>query len=115
MGDHIFNVVFFGEELSLAYPYLLAIQRHKGRSVLIDSFLDDSCSVLRHELRRQSKSNTKQEYIPTYQSIFDLAEGLQRENIRNPALDCALLCIAQIAGFMRFAFILEHSSIRYSC
>lgn len=102
MSRHNFNVVHFGSELSNTYTALRALQRRKGYSNSVDSFLRTSGDVIREEFRNQSKPWKEQ--LPTFDSIFDLAEKLQRREIPSYALKAALGCVAQLAVFLRSVY-----------
>jgi hypothetical protein len=112
MEGESFNILAFGDESPQVYQYLLGVQRQRGRNVAIDLLFDQTFTVLQQELRRQSPLTKEQESLLKYRSIPDLAEGLQQRDIRNSALEDALLSIAQITGCMRFDFVPEQSLIR---
>lgn len=93
------SLAFFGDDLSHVHPTLQAIQRRKCRSVLVSSFLENSYIVYREELCNKYRPDIGQ--VPRFTSIFDLVEGLQRQKSDGHKLAGPLICVAQLAAFIR--------------
>jgi hypothetical protein len=88
------SILFFGDEISHAYPMLQALQLRKNDSALVSCFLEKSYNVFREELLNQCE-------VPKFNSVFDLIERLQREASCPQGLHGALVCVAQIGGLIR--------------
>lgn len=93
------GLAFFGDNLSHVHPSLQALQRRRSRSVLVSSFLENSYIVYQEELCNKHRSDIGQ--VPRFTSIFDLVEGLQRQKSDEHKLAGPLLCVAQLAAFIR--------------
>ena len=93
------SLAFFGDDISHVYPTLQALQRRKCRSVLATSFLENCYIVYRDELCNKSRPGFGQ--VPRFTSIFDLVEGLQSQTSDEHKLIGPLICVAQLAAFIR--------------
>ena len=93
------NILLFGDQTSDFHPLLRKLLHKKGNPVL-GSFLERANVALRDEITRQS--SLTQEKMPQFTSISDLIERYQDSKTSNPAIESAIVCICQIACFIRW-------------
>ena len=92
------NVLLFGDQTSDCHPLLRKLLHKKGNPVL-SSFLERANVALRDEITRLS--SLLQEKMPQFTNIADLIERYQDHKSSSPAVESAVMCICQIASFIR--------------
>lgn len=92
------SVVLFGDQIADLPVTFRRINHRKDKNVLLGSFLEMSRAALREEVGRQPRSIRDE--IPTFTSLFDLAERFHANGVTNSAISAALLCTAQLATFI---------------
>lgn len=99
MMDSTSNIYLFGDQTNPFESDLTQIFHTKDCS-LLSSFIEQVYHLLRLEI---SKLGTlQQKWFPRFTSIIDLLA--RRSDIgSNPALDSAILCLTQLASFIRYA------------
>ena len=97
MSDKMAFLLF--EDQSLDTHEFLAEFCHRGNlSVLSRSFLEQIGSALREEV--DQLSSLERQRVPKFSSIQELNKRYHVGNIKNSAMDSALLCITQLAHYI---------------
>ncbi len=103
--DSSFSVYIFGDQTNSFESYLTQLLHAKGCSVL-SSFFEQAHYALRLEISRLPIS--RQGWFPRFTSIVDLLTR-KSDSGSNPALELALLCLTQLASFIRYALRIRSS------
>lgn len=90
--------LLFGDQSLDTHEFLREFCRHGNPSVLSQSFLDQVGSALKEEVNQLSILERLK--IPNFSNIQELNEKYYDREIRNSAVDSALLCITQLAHYI---------------
>jgi hypothetical protein len=97
MSDKMAFLLF--EDQSLDTHEFLAEFCHRGNlSVLSRAFLEQVGSALRDEV--DQLSSLERQRVPKFSSIQELNKRYHMGNIKNSAMDSALLCITQLVHYI---------------
>lgn len=95
------DVLLFGDQTSdCRFALRWALQQKKN--VILTSFFERVGAALRHEVSRQPRLVRNR--IPEFTSIKDLLERYDELQSANPILDSTLMCICQLASFIRYGY-----------
>lgn len=94
------QVFLFGDQTNAFEADLRQLLHTKGNEVL-NSFLTKANLALRLEITKLSLS--QQEQFPRFSTLIDLLNGF-REYGSHPALELGLLCLNQLARFIKSVF-----------
>lgn len=92
------GVYFFGDQTNSFESELTQLLHVRGYEVL-SSFIERSHYALRLEISKLPAS--RQEWFPRFTSITDLL-ARKSDSGSNPALELALMCLTQLASFIRY-------------
>lgn len=92
------NVLLFGDQTSDCHSNLRKVLHQKG-NVILTSFLEKVSVALRDEVSQQPR--LVQARIPDFTSVTDLVERYHEMGSPNPILESSLMCICQLANFIR--------------
>ena len=96
--DLSFSVYVFGDQTNSFEARLTQLLHDKGCS-LLSSFFEQVHHALRIEISRLPVS--QRSHFPRFTSILDLL-ARKSDLGSNPALEFALLCITQVASFIKY-------------
>lgn len=96
--DSRLSVYVFGDQTDSFESGLVQLLHIKGCEVL-SSFFEQTQYALRLEISQLPVS--QKEWFPRFTSIIDLVTGKSDQG-RNPALELALLCLTQLARFIKY-------------
>lgn len=96
-ADSPFNIYFFGDQTN-AYDAELTRLLHVKDCGVLTSFFEKAHFALRIEISRLPVS--RQGLFPRFSSLVDLL-ARRSESGNNPALELSLLCLTQLARFIR--------------
>ena len=91
-------IVFFGDQIADLTENLRKIRRCKDGTVLLKAFLDSATTVLQEEIRAQPREF--RDMIPSFTSVFDLAEHHNASGVRNRPIESALTFICHLGNFV---------------
>lgn len=97
-ADSPFSVYFFGDQTN-SYEGDLTQLLHVKDCEVLSSFFDQAHYALRLEISRLS--NTQRAVFPRFTCILDLL-AKKSESRSHPALELSLLCLTQLARFIKF-------------
>lgn len=92
------SFLVFGDQSLDTHTFLTDFCQHRRPSVLSRSFLEQAGSALREEIDRLP--SLQRNRIPEFTTILELNKLYHARNIRNPAVDSALLCITQLSQYI---------------
>ena len=91
------QIFVFGDQTNASEADLRRLL-HAHDNVVLTSFLERATQTLRLEIARLS--SVQQEWFPRFSTLFDLLTSRHKKG-NNPALGLALLCINQLARFIK--------------
>nr|AAR90248.1 polyketide synthase [Botrytis cinerea] len=97
MGDKM-SFLIFGDQSLDTHTFLADFCQHGRPSMLSRSFLEQAGSALREEIDRLP--SLQRNTIPEFSTILELNKLYHAGTIKNPAVDSALLCIAQLSQYI---------------
>ncbi|KAM3072173.1 hypothetical protein ACMFMG_008629 [Clarireedia jacksonii] len=92
------SFLVFGDQSLDTDTFLTDFCQYGNPSVLTRSFLEQAGSALREEVNLLPA--LQRQKIPYFNSILELNKLYHAKTVKNPALDSALLCIAQLAQYI---------------
>ncbi|KAH7374166.1 BcPKS12, polyketide synthase [Cadophora sp. MPI-SDFR-AT-0126] len=94
------NMAFllFGDQTLDIHGFLADFLKSGNPSILTQSFIDNVGTALRAEV--DQLSTIERQRVPHFSSIKDLNNKYHARDIKNAAVDSALLCITQIAHYI---------------
>jgi len=92
------NFLLLGDQSFCVHEVLADFFRRESHGVLTRSFLDRASSVLQNEVDRLPR--VERGKIPVFADIQQLNQRYHEQTQKTPALDSALLCIAQLALYI---------------
>ena len=96
--DSVFSIYIFGDQTNSFESDLTQLLHIKGCG-LLTSFFERTHYALRLEISRLPTS--RQRWFPRFTAIIDLLARKSHSG-SNPALELALLCLTQLARFIRY-------------
>jgi hypothetical protein len=93
------SLLLFTDQYSQDYNSLLDLQKSRSKFVLVSAFLDKAHTALREEICLLPRAAQAQ--LPSSDSIVNLYERLRRKGAKSLELESALVCISQLAAFIR--------------
>jgi iron transport multicopper oxidase len=91
--------LLFGDQSLDVYAFLADFcGGSKIPSVLARSFLEQVGAALRREV--DQLSSIERQRVPRFASVKELNENYHSHEVKNSAVDSALLCIAQLAHYI---------------
>lgn len=90
--------LLFGDQSLDTHEFLADICHHGNLSMLSQSFLEQVGSALREEVDQLPSLESQR--VPKFSSIRELNNRYYNGDIKNSAVDSALLCIAQLAHYI---------------
>lgn len=90
--------LLFGDQSLDTHEFLADICHRSNLSVLSRSFLEQVGSALREQV--DQLSSLERQRVPTFSSIQELNKRYNMGDIKNSAVDSALLCITQLAHYI---------------
>lgn len=96
--DASYGVYFFGDQTN-PFESDLTQLLHVKDCEMLTSFFEQTHYALRLEISRLSIS--RREWFPRFTSIIDLL-ARKSDSGSNPALELALLCLSQLARFIKY-------------
>ena len=90
--------LLFGDESLDVHEFLADICHHGNLSTLSRSFLEQVGSALREEVDQLPSLESQR--VPKFSSIQELNDRYYNGDIKNSAVDSALLCITQLAHYI---------------
>ncbi|KAE8447936.1 hypothetical protein EG329_010008 [Mollisiaceae sp. DMI_Dod_QoI] len=90
--------LLFGDQTLDIHGFLADFFKSGNPSILTQSFLDKVGSALRAEVDQLSTLERRR--IPHFSSVKDLNDKYHARDIKNAAVDSALLCITQLAHYI---------------
>lgn len=97
------SFLLFGDQSLDTHGFLADFYRQGNPSVLSSEFLKRAGEALRIEV--DSISQTRRHKIPLFRTLQDLNEKYHGQSLKYPAIDSALLCIAQLAHYIEYAAV----------
>ncbi len=94
--------LLFGDQSLDTHGFLADFYRQGNPSVLSKEFLQRAGDALRVEV--ESLPRTRRERIPIFKSLQQLNEKYHGQSNKYPGVDSALLCIAQLAHYIEYAY-----------
>ena len=91
-------VVFFGDKIADLTENLRKLRQSKNGTILLKAFLEKATTVLREEIRAQPREFRYT--IPSFTSVFDLAEHHNASGIPNRAIESALTFVCHLSNFI---------------
>lgn len=94
------NMAFllFGDQTIDIHGFLADFFKSGNPSILTQSFFDKVGTALRAEVDQLSAIERRR--VPHFSSIKDLNDKYHARDIKNAAVDSALLCITQLAHYI---------------
>ncbi|KAF7196198.1 Non-reducing polyketide synthase 1 [Pseudocercospora fuligena] len=99
------NILLFGDQTAEQYPLLRKVALHKD-NVLVHNFVQRCALALREEARALPR--TQRVLIPDFLTINNLIEAYYQKGDKVPALESALVTIAQLGHYI--GYFSEHPS-----
>jgi hypothetical protein len=94
------DILFFGDQSDIEiFPFIRRFILRREHSILVEAFLVNISSVLRESIAALPAS--QRELIPSFVNLSDFIDSYQFSAGRNPIVDNALLCVAQLAHYIR--------------
>lgn len=90
--------LLFGDQSLDTHEFLADICHRSNLSVLSRSFLEQVGSALREKV--DQLPSVERQRVPKFSSIQELNKGYHMGDMKNSALDSALLCITQLAHYI---------------
>lgn len=90
--------LLFGDQTLDIHGFLADFFKSGNPSILTQSFFDRAGSALRAEVDQLSALERRR--VPHFSSIKELNDRYHAKNIKNAAVDSALLCITQLAHYI---------------
>lgn len=97
--------LLFGDQSLDTQAFLADICHRENLSVLSQSFLDQVGSALREEV--DQLPNFERRKLPKFSTIQELNKRYHVGNVKNSAVDSALLCITQLAHYVESVRVLD--------
>lgn len=91
-------VIFFGDEIADLTENWRKLRQSKNGTVLLKAFLEKATTVLREEIRAQPREFRYT--VPSFTSLFDLAEHHNASSAPNRAIECALTFVCHLGNFI---------------
>lgn len=101
MSDQM-SFLLFGDQSSDTYTFLSDFCRRGSPSLLSQSFLQQASVALKAEVDGLSVLHRKR--IPNFSSIEQLNRRYNESNTKYPAVDSALVCVAQLAHYIEYVY-----------
>lgn len=92
------DIYVLGDQNADCQAFLRKIFLRK-ENVLLTSFLDRVCVVLREEVSRQSFPQHGSSY-PGFSTVQELVERYHEEHRPNLAIESAIVCLSQLTNFI---------------
>lgn len=90
--------LLFGDQAVDIHGFLADFFKSGALSTLAQSFLDAVAAALRAEVDQLSVLERRR--VPQFTSIKELNDRYHAKDIKNAAVDSALLCIAELAHYI---------------
>lgn len=90
--------LLFGDQTLDIHGFLADFFKSGNPSILTQSFLDRVGSALRAEVDQLSVLERRR--VPHFSSIKELNDRYHARDVKNAAVDSALLCITQLAHYI---------------
>lgn len=94
--------LLFGDQSLDTHGFLADFYRLGNPSVLSKEFLRRAGEALRVEV--DNLPRTQRQVIPVFRTLQELNEKYHGQSIKYPAIDSALLCVAQLAHYIEYDF-----------
>ena len=101
--------LLFGDQSLDTYGFLADFHRLGNPSVLSREFLRRAGEALKREVDQLPRIGKQK--IPVFRTLQELNEGYHAQGVKYPAIDSALLCVAQLAHYIEYAHILNIYSL----
>ena len=99
--------LLFGDQSLDTYGFLAYFHREGNPSVLSREFLRLAGEALKCEVDKLPRS--QRQMIPIFRTLQELNEKYHAQGLKYPAIDSALLCVAQLAHYIEYAYILQYA------
>lgn len=90
--------LLFGDQSLDTHGFLADFHRQGNPSVLSKEFLQRAGEALRVEVENLPRAHRQR--IPVFRTLQELNEKYHGQSIKYPAIDSALLCVAQLAHYI---------------
>ncbi|KAH8804534.1 hypothetical protein F5884DRAFT_679320 [Xylogone sp. PMI_703] len=104
--------LYFGDYSQDIYEFLTDLCCRGNLGLLAGSFLDQVASALKIEVNQVS--TTQRQSIPLFSTIKELNEKYYMADVKNSAIDNALLCITQLAHYIDYTEKFSHDPNKLS-
>jgi hypothetical protein len=90
--------ILFGDQSSDTQGFFADFCRRGNPSILAQAFLDQACTSLKHEIDRLPA--LKRQRFPIFSNIQELNQRYHQQDVKNSAIDSALLVTIQLAHYI---------------
>lgn len=91
-------IVFFGDEIAYLTENLRKMRQNIDSTVVLKAFLEKATTLLQEEIRAQPREFRYM--VPSFTSVFDLAEHHNASAVPNRAIGSALTFVCHLANFI---------------
>jgi hypothetical protein len=99
MADKL-GFLLFGDQSLDTHGFIAELYRQGKLSILAKNFLELAGQALKDEIDNLGK--LEREKLPKFLTLRQLNERYHAQAIKHPAVDSALLCIAQLAHYIEY-------------
>jgi Starter unit:ACP transacylase in aflatoxin biosynthesis len=94
------DILLFGDQSDVdVFPFIRKFLLRREQTGLVEIFLENASSALRTSIAGLSAPYRKQ--IPSFVNLLDFIDSYRLSSCRNAIVDSTLLCIAQLAHYIR--------------